>query len=562
MTTKLYKWLGVLAISTAAAQQTNGYALRQAGTPAGAPAVLQFDRTLLLETTSEDSANVSMGDLNGDGNLDIVLAKGRHTPLVNRVLINDGRGRFPVAQDLGSADRSYSAGLVDLDADGDLDIVVSNDKPDPKPVYLNDGRANFRLGSTYGRPEWPMRNASVADLNGDGLPDIIAANRTGDSNGSNYVCLNRGKGQFDADCLAFSHESTTTITPADINRDGFIDLVVPHREGGQSYVYLNDGKAGFPKRVPFGPSKTAIRVAEGADLNDDGFVDIVAIDGLQGPAIYLNEQGRAFAAGFSPSSNIAEPYALAVGDVNADGKIDIVVGNLVARPVVYFNHGSGRNFTPVRFGQQGFTAYGFAIGDLDKDGHRDIALARTGAPNMVYFGGIASKQTPPVEPSPGPGLISSFDGDSITSSFGRGWRPVSDENQGGRSTSNIKPVSGGALRSTGLLHVEGEIASGANPWAGVAFDPGPEYGWTADFSKVTRVSFWAKGDGRTYKVNLASGLPRVERDVTFVAGPDWREYTFDLSVLASDKQKVFWLSIWTGPEQGHFEFQLDEVRLQ
>ena len=171
MITKLYSGksllVAVMTLCAAVVLQMSAYALWQTGTPSGATAFLQFDRTLLLENTSENSANVSMGDLNGDGNLDIVLAKGRHTPLVNRVLINDGRGRFPVGQDLGTADRSYSAGLVDLDLDGDLDIVVSNDSPDPKPVYLNDGKGNFRLGSTYGRPEWPMRNASVADLNGD-----------------------------------------------------------------------------------------------------------------------------------------------------------------------------------------------------------------------------------------------------------------------------------------------------------------------------------------------------------------------------------------------------------
>ena len=79
-----------------------------------------FASAINLEETAENSANVSVGDLDGDGDLDLVLAKGRHTPLVDRVLLNDGHGRF-IATDLGAtADRSYSAVLADVDGDGDL----------------------------------------------------------------------------------------------------------------------------------------------------------------------------------------------------------------------------------------------------------------------------------------------------------------------------------------------------------------------------------------------------------------------------------------------------------
>jgi hypothetical protein len=351
-----------------------------------------FDRRLLLEATSETSANVSIGDLDGDGNLDIVLAKGRHWPLMSRVLLGDGRGHFPVAYNLGDVPyRSYSGRLVDIDGDGDLDVVLSNDKPDPKVVYLNDGKGHFRRGSSYGRPEWETRNVSIADLNGDGLPDIIVANRS--DSAANYICLNRGRGQFDADCTPLSHYPSTTITPADFNRDGRIDLAVPHRDGGQSYVYLAGPNASFSdsRRTPFGPPDATIRVAEAADLNSDGFMDIVAIDERTGVAIYFGRQDGTFATGVPIGDHTAVPYALAVADLDLDGKIDIVVGNVEAPSTIYFNDGSGRRFTPVHFGDDKGTVYGFAIADLDRDGVLDIAVARSDAPNAVYFG---TRETP------------------------------------------------------------------------------------------------------------------------------------------------------------------------
>ena len=375
----------LLAVGSLVASKTLG---RQTSKHTIESSLPGFSRVLLLEETAETSANVSIGDLNGDGFPDLVLAKGRHWPLIDRVLLNDGHGHFPTAHNLSDvADRSYSGSLVDIDGDGDLDVVISNDAPDPKRVYANDGKGNFQLLSTYGRPEWPTRNASVADLNGDHLPDIIVANRTEDSKGANYICFNKGQGHFDADCLAFSHESCTTVTPADMNRDGLIDLIVPHRDGGQSNVYLNDGKGGFGKRIPFGPPKATIRVAQAADLNHDGIRDIVTIDERQGAFIYFGQGDMTFSTPMALANTKVTPYALAVGDVNLDGAIDIVVGNVEAPSVVYFNDGSGRNFTPVTFGDNKGAVYGFAIGDLDGDGRPDIAAARSDAPNVVYFAG-------------------------------------------------------------------------------------------------------------------------------------------------------------------------------
>src|SRR5947208_14437946 len=76
--------------------------------PASTPVLRSFDRVLLLEEKAETSAGVSVGDVNGDGLPDIVLGKGRHWSLFNRVLLNNGHGGF-IASNLGTApDRTYS----------------------------------------------------------------------------------------------------------------------------------------------------------------------------------------------------------------------------------------------------------------------------------------------------------------------------------------------------------------------------------------------------------------------------------------------------------------------
>jgi reactive intermediate/imine deaminase len=410
--------------------------------PALPAALPQYERTVLLESSSETSANVSIGDVNGDGNPDIVLAKGRHWPLVDRVLLGDGRGGFPTAHDLGTAsDRSYSGHLADLDGDGDLDVVISNDRPDPKLVYLNDGTGHFRPGSTYGQADWPTRNATVVDLNADGLLDIVVANRTGDRPGASYICFNKGRGQFEAACEKIAAESATTITAADVTGDGLVDLIVPHRDVGQSHVYVNGGKGTFAgaARVPFGPPDANIRMSAAADLNGDGRQDLVTIDEKTGVAVYFGEAAHRLSAAVPIGLGDKSPYALELADLDGNGTTDIVVGYVEARPAVFFNDGSGRRFTPVLFGDAKGTAYGLAIGDLDKDGWLDIAVARSEAPNVLYFGGTPSQQTRDpaparrviqpagFKPTPSPLVPGILVGDTLYLSGSTGGDPVSGQ---------------------------------------------------------------------------------------------------------------------------------------
>lgn len=220
-------------------------------------------------------------------------------------------------------------------------------------------------------------------------PDIIVANRFDRERAANYICLNRGAGRFDENCLAFSREPATTITAADFNRDGHVDLAVPHRDRGQSHVYINDGTAGFSndRRVAFGPADARIRMAEAVDLDKDGVLDIVAIDEGRGVRACFGQKEGTFSPMVEIAGSTVRPYALATADLNRDGHSDVVVGHVKAPSTIYFNDGSGRRYTPIPFGDPNGAVYGFAIADLDDDGLMDIAAARSDATNVVYFAG-------------------------------------------------------------------------------------------------------------------------------------------------------------------------------
>jgi hypothetical protein len=352
-----------------------------------------FNQSLLLETKSDTTANISFGDFNLDGNPDILLVKGRHWPIVDRVLLGDGLGGIQKTYDLGSvSDRSYTGGLADFNSDGFPDIAISNDAPDRKLIYLNDGKGNFTIGSEFGRPGWPTRNLSIADMNLDGSPDLILANR-GNSRTSNYICLNQGKGQFNANCIAIARYPATTITPADLNHDGYIDLVIPHRNGGQSFIYLGNKNMDYSDsfRIPFGPPDATIRGAAVADFTGDGIPDIVTIDENKGVSLYTGQKNLVFEMNILLADSKIIPYALAIADLNKDKRPDIIVGHIKAPSTAFYNEGTGKSFKSISFGDSKGTVYGFAIGDFNKDGIYDIAAARSDATNILYFGSVNSK---------------------------------------------------------------------------------------------------------------------------------------------------------------------------
>lgn len=345
-----------------------------------------FDQPLLLETKGETSAGVSLGDLDGDGDLDIVLAKGRHWPLHNLILRNDGKGAFTTETFGSAADRTYSAALADLDGDGDLDIAVSNDNPDKKLIYRNvDEKGRMQLAGAFGEPGWNTRYITLADLNGDGRPDILAANRGSlpARPSASYFCLNDGNAAF-PHCQPLATQSATIIVAADLDGDGSIDVAVPHRDGGQGAIFWNDGKANFSKPTIFGPSQSFMRAAAAGDLNGDGRPDLVAGDERTGLYWFANLGRREFGPAIRLGGPSRSPYAIVLADMDRDGRTDIVVGNMESPGSIFFARAAGK-FEEIQWGDGKGAVYGLALGDLNGDGWLDIAAARSGAPNAVWF---------------------------------------------------------------------------------------------------------------------------------------------------------------------------------
>lgn len=348
--------------------------------------LIEYNKVIIIEEEPRRSANAEVADLDGDGTNDIVLAIGRHWPGPNLLFWGDGKGGFTSVDSLSDPqDRSYSLSVADMDADGDMDLVVSNDRPDPKYVLLNNGDGQFTDRVEFGDPMWPTRNSMVADINLDGKPDVVVANRDNSPEGNNFVCLNTTDVAFSLMCNSIRSGPATTISVADINRDGNPDLIVPYRDLGQSHVYLGAGDGNFGNKIPFGPPDASFRSAIAVDLNGDELLDLVAIDDRKNVTLSFTQRGGLqFADGQQLDAGLDRPYALDQADLNGDGWQDLLIGYRNAPAKLFFN--AGDTLRSISLGDSLGTVYGFGVGDVNGDGIPDVISARSDASDVLFLG--------------------------------------------------------------------------------------------------------------------------------------------------------------------------------
>ena len=336
---------------------------------------------MVLGTPEDLTASVVFADVDGDGDQDILYANGRHWAQVNEVYLNNGAGRFTVGYPLGPEKATtYGVPAGDLDGDGDVDVVVANDQAE-NWVYLNDGAGNFTRAWSVGQEVEPTRSALLHDLDGDGSLDVLVTNR-GTANG---FYLNDGTGRFGPKRpFGEADGSTIDVAAGDVDGDGDADLVLANRDGQANQILFNDGSMDFSRATTFGTGHDETRSVALADLNGDGVVDIAVVNIGEPNAVYLGAGDGTFGQGIL-FGNEEESYALAVADMDADGDQDLVVGNVGERNAVYLNDGTGTAWQTVWLGDERNATYGVAVGDLDGNGFPEVGTADSGALNRIFM---------------------------------------------------------------------------------------------------------------------------------------------------------------------------------
>lgn len=426
-----------------------------------------FAPVLTYGSGGQYASSVAIGDVNGDGKLDLLVANQCPSSSCGGsigvegtvgVLLGNGDGTFRTATTYNSGARSSrSIAVADVNGDNKLDLLVESQcatgyllcRNGIASVLLGYGDGRFGTAVTYDTGAQGGVSIMVRDVSNDGVPDLVVTNGTapnGGYGGSVAVLLGKGDGSFQAAVLYSSGgDPAQSAAVADVNGDGKPDLVV----GNLCVVNVLCSSVGILLGIGDGTFEPVTTYAAGggevsvavADVNGDAkpdllvsnqcaVIDCLSAEGSVG--VLLGNGDGTFQPEVTYSSGAIAPYFIATGDINADGALDLVIANICAEAScsgngtvsVLLGNGDGSFQTPLTYDSGGAVAWSVAVADLNSDGKLDIVLANdwVSRENLNGTVGVLINNTP----SPYKALIQQPINSDGTSTFkaNRGVIPV------------------------------------------------------------------------------------------------------------------------------------------
>jgi hypothetical protein len=337
---------------------------------------------------------------------------------------------LPAAYFNSGAGATESAVVADVDRDGNPDLIVAiqnhsfeTGEDGLAAVLLGNGDGTFRAPVLYDSAGGAPFSLAVADLNGDGAPDIAVDNYCvfvagGCSFTTVGVLLNHGDGTF-APAVPWNlgGSSSLSIAIADVNGDGKPDLLatvdLPFNGGVSILLGNDDGTFQPPINIPLGP--IGLRSIAVADINHDGRLDIVVTgsDNIGGGpsrgtvTILLGNDDGTFQPPLATYDSGVTPggwaNSIVVADVNGDGALDLAVANYPDSTTgVFLGNGDG-SFQPVALYDSGAPFAWFdAVADVNGDSKPDLIVANfNGVVGVLVGNGDGTFQAPQTYPVAG-----------------------------------------------------------------------------------------------------------------------------------------------------------------
>lgn len=320
-----------------------------------------------------NSHQVAVADFNGDGLPDIAVPS--YYTERTTLYINNGNGSFSTGVALDTYYDPYSAFAADVNHDGKPDLIVFVGRggyyTHGIQVWLGDGKGNFSHAQNYPTDLTAVAPVTVADLNRDGNVDVIVH----DQSGNLQVMTGNQDGSFNPPTTVITGKTLeyTMITVADLNGDGVPDLLNGESAGLDVTIGSSLLSFGPPQLQSFGPLSTRI---VSADFNEDGVPDaaVGVTGGIQ--ILFGNRQG---AFPDSTVHRVNDPLTfLFAGDFNKDGVSDVVAVTSSGFVQTYPGIKGGGFGSPIQSATvvtSGFWYVGNLVGDFDGDGKRDIFVA-------------------------------------------------------------------------------------------------------------------------------------------------------------------------------------------